>query len=100
MMELIPDIALGMMPAIPWNRIYEANGGYINIKKNKNVLCYCYHIYNRNKQHLYNNTRFETQSKSKHHFGVIEEIIKSIEQNIIQEGMKMYEPVSATLSGW
>ena len=54
-MELMTDIALGMMPASQWT------GNY--------------HIYNRNefREYLYNNTKFDTPSKSKHHFGVIEE---------------------------
>lgn len=74
MMELMTDIALGMMPASQWNGNYEATGGYIIVKDDGDVLCY--HIYNRNefRQYLYNNTRFETPSKSKHHFGVIEEV--------------------------
>lgn len=71
--ELMTNIALGMMPASPWNGNYEATGGYIIVKEDGDVLCY--HIYNRNefREYLFNNTRFETPSKSKHHFGVIEE---------------------------
>lgn len=72
--ELMTDIALGMMPATPWNGIYDATGGYIIVKEDGDVLCY--HIYNRNefREYLYNNTRFETPSKSKHGFGIIEEV--------------------------
>lgn len=72
--ELMTDIALGMMPATPWNGTYEATGGYIIVKDDGDVLCY--HIYNRNefREYLYNNTRFETPSKSKHGFGVIDEV--------------------------
>lgn len=71
--ELMTDIALGMMPATPWNGNYETTGGYIIVKEDGDVLCY--HIYNRNefREYLYNNTRFETPSKSKHRFGVIED---------------------------
>ena len=72
--EFMTNIALGMMPASPWNGNYEATGGYIIVKEDGDVLCY--HIYNRNafRGYLFNNTRFETPSKSKHHFGVIEEV--------------------------
>ena len=72
-MELMTDIALGMMPASQWNGNYEATGGYIIVKEDGDVLCY--HIYNRNefREYLYSNTKFDTPSKSKHHFGVIEE---------------------------
>lgn len=72
--ELMTNIALGMMPASPWSGKYEATGCYIIVKGDGDVLCY--HIYNRNefREYLYNNTKFETPSKSKHHFGVIEEV--------------------------
>jgi hypothetical protein len=72
--ELFTNIALGMMPATPWNGRYEATGGYIIVKDDGDVLCY--HIYNRNefREYLYNNTKFDTPSKSKHHFGIIEEV--------------------------
>lgn len=72
--EQMTNIALGMMPASRWNGNYEATGGYIIVKDDGDVLCY--HIYNRNefREYLYNNTKFDTPSKSKHHFGVIEEV--------------------------
>ena len=71
--EFMTDTALGMMPGLPWNGNYEATGGYIIVKEDGDVLCY--HIYNRNefREYLYNNTKFETPSKERHHFGVIEE---------------------------
>ena len=71
--ELLTNIALGMMPATRRNGNYEATGGYIIVKDDGDVLCY--HIYNRNefREYLYKNTKFDTPSKSKHHFGTIEE---------------------------
>lgn len=72
--ELMTNIALGMMLTSQWSGNYEATGGYIIVKEDGDVLCY--HIYNRNefREYLYNNTKFDTPSKSKHHFGVIEEV--------------------------
>lgn len=72
--EFMTIIALGMMPASQWKGKYEATGGYIIVKEDGDVLCY--HIYNRNefREYLYNNTKFDTPSKSKHHFGMIEEV--------------------------
>lgn len=72
--EFMTNIALGMMPASSWSGNYEVTGGYIIVKEDGDVLCY--HIYNRNefREYLYNNTRFETPSKSKHGFGLIEEV--------------------------
>lgn len=68
----LTDIALGMMPAIVWTGEYEANGGYLVVKEDGDVLCY--HFYNRNlfENYLYNNTRFETASSTRNKFGTLE----------------------------
>lgn len=72
--EFMTNIALGMMPASPWNGNYEATDGCVIVKEDGDILCY--HIYNRNefREYLYSNTKFDTPSKLKHHFGVIEEV--------------------------
>lgn len=69
--RLLCDIALGMVPATPWNGYYEASGGYIIVKENGMVVCY--HIYNKNKleEYLFNNTNFDTASTSRYDFGKI-----------------------------
>ena len=69
--NLLTDIALGMTPKTPWNGIYDANGGYIVVKENGEVLCY--HIYNRNEfqEYLFRNTKFETPSSGRNKFGKI-----------------------------
>jgi hypothetical protein len=68
----LTDVALGMMPTIVWTGEYEANGGYLVVKENGDVLCY--HFYNRNlfENYLYSNTRFETASSTRNKFGTIE----------------------------
>ena len=68
----LTDIALGMMPATVWTGQYEANGGYLVVKEDGDVLCY--HFYNRNifENYLYNNTHLETPSSTRHKFGTIE----------------------------
>ena len=55
-----------MKPATIWNGIDEANGGYIIVTKQGDVLAY--HIYNRNyfEKYLLNNTKYETASISRH----------------------------------
>lgn len=68
----LTDVALGMMPTSVWTGEYEANGGYLVVKEDGDVLCY--HFYNRNlfESYLYNNTRLETASSSRNKFGTIE----------------------------
>lgn len=60
--SLLTDIALGMTPAKVWQGHYDANGGYIVVKENGEVLCY--HIYNRNEfqDYLLKNTKLDTPS--------------------------------------
>ncbi len=69
MKVLLIDAALGMTPAKEWKGRYDANGGYLVVRKDGEIVCY--HFYNRNdvEDYLYYNTRFERASRSRHHFG-------------------------------
>ena len=69
--RFLTDVALGMTPSKVWNGIYNATGGYLIVKENGDVLCY--HIYNRNQfeDYLFQNTKLETASSSKHGFGKV-----------------------------
>lgn len=69
MKVLLLDAALGMTPAKEWTGIYDANGGYLIVRKDGEIVCY--HFYNRNdvEDYLYNNTRFERASRDRYHFG-------------------------------
>lgn len=69
MKVLLIDAALGMTPSKEWKGRYEANGGYLVVRRDGEIVCY--HFYNRNdvEDYLYNNTRFERGSRSRHHFG-------------------------------
>lgn len=69
MKVLLLDSALGMTPAKEWKGRYDANGGYLVVKKDGDIVCY--HFYNRNdvEDYLYYNTRFERASRSRYHFG-------------------------------
>ncbi|WP_224487859.1 HpaII family restriction endonuclease [Robertkochia flava] len=65
------EVALGMMPAKPWTGTYDATGGYIIVKEKGELICY--HNYDKNQfeNYLFNNTRLETASSSRHDFGYI-----------------------------
>ena len=69
MKVLLLDSALGMTPAKEWKGRYDANGGYLVVRKDGEIICY--HFYNRNdvEDYLYYNTRFERASRSRYHFG-------------------------------
>lgn len=69
--RFLTDIALGMMPSKVWTGELDATGGYLVVKTNGEILCY--HIYNRNEfeDYLFNNTKLETASSTKHGFGKV-----------------------------
>lgn len=60
--------ALGMVPHTPWDGKYQANGGYLVVKDDGEVLCY--HFYDRNlfEDYLYCNTKLDTASTSRYDF--------------------------------
>ena len=69
MKVLLLDAALGMTPSKEWKGRYDANGGYLVVRKDGEIVCY--HFYNRNdvEDYLYHNTRFERGSRTRHKFG-------------------------------
>ncbi len=66
--KFLCSCALGMKPAKPWDGLDEANGGYIIVKADGEILAY--HIYNRNffEQYLLDNTILEKASTSRHEY--------------------------------
>ena len=65
--------ALGMTASKPWQGKFNANGGFIVVKEDGDIICY--HFFDRNdlEDYLFYNTRFETPSTSRHNFGSIYE---------------------------
>lgn len=66
-------IALGMVPQSEWNDRLSSYGGYIVVREDGVLLCY--HLYNEDafKDYLFNNTKFDTPSTSRHDFGAVYE---------------------------
>lgn len=69
--QLLLAFALGMTSSSPWYGNFHANGGYIVVKEDGDIICY--HFFDRNdlEEYLFYNTRFETPSTLRHHFGEI-----------------------------
>jgi hypothetical protein len=69
--KFLCSVALGMMPSKEWDGQDEANGGYVIVKEDGDVLAY--HIYNRGafETYLLNNTKLERGSTSRHGFASI-----------------------------
>lgn len=69
--QFLLSFALGMTAATPWSGKYIANGGYIVVKEDGDIVCY--HFFDRNEleDYLFNNTYFDTPSTKRHNFGEI-----------------------------
>lgn len=69
--KLLCSVALGMVPSTQWDGHDAANGGYIIVTYNGDVLAY--HIYNRDffETYLLKNTRFERGSTTRHKYATI-----------------------------
>ena len=69
--HLLTSTALGMMPATMWNGKFDANGGYLVVKKDGDVLCYHFYDRNRFEDYLFNNAYLERASTSRHEYATI-----------------------------
>lgn len=69
--QFLLAFALGVTCSTPWYGNFHANGGYIVVKEDGDIVCY--HFFDRNdlEDYLFFNTRFETPSTSRHLFGNI-----------------------------
>jgi len=69
--QFLVAATLGMVPSKPWDGRTKAQGGYIVVKQDGDVVCY--HLYNRDLflGYLFENTKFETPSSSRHGFGTV-----------------------------
>lgn len=69
--QFLLAFALGMTVSSPWYGEFHANGGYIVVKEDGDIICY--HFFDRNdlESYLFNNTRFDTPSRTRHNFGEV-----------------------------
>ena len=72
--QFLLAFALGMSASKAWQGKFNANGGFIVVKEDGDIVCY--HFFDRNdlEDYLFYNTRFETPSRTRHKFGTIYEV--------------------------
>ena len=70
---LLNNAALGMVPASPWDGTLRAHGGVIVVREDGEIVCY--HLYNAEafRNYLFNNTRMESPSATRHGYGTVYE---------------------------
>lgn len=69
--HLLTSAALGMMPATTWSGKFDANGGYLVVKKDGEILCYHFYDRNRFEDYLFSNAYLERSSTSRHEYAFI-----------------------------
>lgn len=71
--QLLINIALGMVPASNWDGFIKADGGYIVVKHDGEVVCF--HIYNISElgEYLFNNTKLDSSSSKRHEYATVYE---------------------------
>lgn len=68
--DLIKAAAFGMRPSEPWNNKYEVTGGFLVVTMEGDVLClHIFYSEDSLDEYLYNNTKLDTPSTSRHEFG-------------------------------
>ena len=69
--HLLTSTALGMMLATAWNGQFDANGGYLVVKEDGEILCYHFYDRNRFEDYLFSNAYLERSSTSRHKYASI-----------------------------
>ena len=60
-----------MMPATAWDGKFDANGGYLVVKKDGEILCYHFYDRNRFEDFLFLNAYLERSSTTRHEYASI-----------------------------
>lgn len=66
--HLLTSTALGMMPGKVWGGRYDANGGYLVVREDGEVLCYHFYDRNRFEDYLFYNAYLERASTGRHEY--------------------------------
>ena len=69
--HLLTSAALGMMPATAWSGEFDANGGYLVVNRDGEILCYHFYDRNRFEDYLFSNAYLERSSTSRHEYASI-----------------------------
>ena len=69
--HLLTSTALGMMPATAWSGKFDANGGYLVVKNDGEILCYHFYDRNRFEDYLFSNAYLERSSTTRHEYAAI-----------------------------
>lgn len=69
--HLLTSAALGMMPATLWTGRFDANGGYLVVKNDGDIVCYHFYDRNRFEDYLFTNAYLERASTTRHKYAMV-----------------------------
>jgi len=69
--QLLINVALGMFPNKTWDGFLRADGGYIIVRPDGNQVCFHIHNIAELGEYLFNHTKFETASTTRHKFATV-----------------------------
>lgn len=69
--HLLTSAALGMMPSKPWTGQYDANGGYLVVKKDGKILCNHFYNHNRFEDFIFHNAYLERAKTRRQGYGIV-----------------------------
>ncbi|MBV7440700.1 HpaII family restriction endonuclease [Weeksellaceae bacterium TAE3-ERU29] len=71
--RFLVEYALGMRAGEVWKRDYQANGGYLVIREDGEILCYHFYFIKNFENYLFENTKLETPSSKRYKMAEIYE---------------------------
>ncbi|MBU2928390.1 HpaII family restriction endonuclease [Winogradskyella psychrotolerans] len=71
--RFLVEYALGMRASQIWKRDYQADGGYLIVREDGEIICYHFYFVKNFENYLYQNTKLETPDKNRYHMAEIYE---------------------------
>lgn len=69
--RFLVEYALGMRASQIWKRDYQADGGYLIVREDGEIICYHFYFVKNFENYLFQNTKLETPSRKRFHMAEV-----------------------------
>jgi hypothetical protein len=69
--RFLVEYALGMRASQIWKRDYQADGGYLIVRDDGEIICYHFYFVKNFENYLFQNTKLETPDKNRYHMAEV-----------------------------
>lgn len=82
--RFLVEYALGMRASQIWKRDYQADGGYLIIREDGEIICYHFYFVKNFENYLFQNTKLETPDKNRYNMAEVfeEDDVQKIKLNL------------------